>query len=55
MIVITYHLSFYQQLLNYLIFLQKLYDEYQEALKKLNVNKLFKEEPLLENKIQGAI
>jgi len=34
---------------------KKLYDGYQEALKKLNVNKLFKEEPLLENKIQGAI
>lgn len=29
-----------------------LYSEYQSALRKLNVNKLFKEEPLLENKIQ---
>ena len=34
---------------------KKLYDKYQDALKKLNVNKLFKEEPLLENKIQGAV
>lgn len=31
------------------------YTQYQEALKKLNVNKLFKEEPLLENKIQKAM
>ncbi len=34
---------------------KKLYDEYQEALKRLNINKLFKEEPLLENKIQEAV
>jgi hypothetical protein len=32
-----------------------IYDQYQEALKKLNVNKLFKEEPILENKVQEAI
>ncbi|MFA5388982.1 MAG: hypothetical protein WC312_04410 [Candidatus Omnitrophota bacterium] len=34
---------------------KEIYDEYQEALKKLNVNKLFREEPLLEDKIQEAI
>ncbi len=34
---------------------KKLYDEYQSALKKLNVNNLFKEELLLENKIHEAI
>ena len=34
---------------------KKQYDEYQEALKNLNVNKLFKEEPLVENKIQESI
>jgi len=32
-----------------------LYKEYQGALKNLNVNKLFKEEPLIENKIKDAI
>ncbi len=31
------------------------YARYQESLKKLNVNKLFKEEPLIENKIQEAV
>lgn len=34
---------------------KKLYDEYQSALKKLNVNNLFKEELLVENKIHEAI
>ncbi len=34
---------------------KKLYDEYQVALKKLNVNNLFKEELLVENKIHKAI
>jgi len=32
-----------------------LYKEYQEALKNLNVNKLFKEEPLIEDKVKSAI
>ena len=31
------------------------YDEYQASLKKLNMSNLFKEEPLIENKIQEAI
>ncbi|MBU1913436.1 MAG: hypothetical protein KKB22_07880 [Candidatus Omnitrophica bacterium] len=31
------------------------YDEYQASLRKLNVSKLFKEEPLIENKIQEAV
>ena len=31
------------------------YAQYQEALKNLNVNKLFKEEPLIENKIKDAV
>ena len=34
---------------------KKLYAEYQKALKDLNVNKLFKEEPLIESKIQEAV
>ena len=34
---------------------KKLYAEYQKALKDLSVNKLFKEEPLIENKIQEAV
>jgi len=34
---------------------KKVYTEYQKALKELNVNKLFKEEPILENKIQEAV
>ena len=32
-----------------------LYKEYQDALKNLNVNKLFKEEPLIENKIKDVV
>jgi len=32
-----------------------LYKEYQEVLKKLNVNKLFKEEPFIESRIKFAI
>jgi len=32
-----------------------LYKEYQDALKNLNVNKLFKEEPLIESKIKDAV
>jgi len=32
-----------------------LYKEYQEALKTLNVNKLFKEEPRIEDKVKSAI
>lgn len=34
---------------------KNLYSEYQDGLKKLNINKLFKEEPLVENKIQKAV
>jgi len=34
---------------------KKLYSEYQNSLKELNVNRLFKEEPLLENKIQKGL
>ena len=34
---------------------KNLYAEYQDALKKLNVNKLFKEEALVEDKIQKAV
>jgi len=34
---------------------KNLYAEYQGALKKLNVSKLFKEEALVENKIQKAV
>ena len=32
-----------------------IYDQYQEALKRLNVSKLLNEEPMLENNIQEAI
>ena len=34
---------------------KKNYSEYQAALKKLNINKLFKEEPLVEAKVQQAV
>ena len=34
---------------------KKTYDEYQAALKDLNINKLFAEEPLVESKIQQAL
>ncbi|MDO8603073.1 MAG: hypothetical protein Q7O04_04400 [Candidatus Omnitrophota bacterium] len=32
-----------------------LYKDYQEILKNLNINRLFKEEPLVENKIKNAV